>query len=114
MELLWDASKGFLSFSLKDSNLELREDSEFEVQLKLISDFVLEDEKTLILSVCFFRWCCMSLALLAYCLWHQLQKCGFIVMLPTVAEKVLVETPLGLPLFRFEGGSDLPLIKKMM
>ncbi|KAH9401269.1 hypothetical protein TYRP_002865 [Tyrophagus putrescentiae] len=79
-------------------------------------------------SGCFFRWCCISFALLAYCLWHQLQKCGCVVMLPTVAEKVELTTmpfpfpPPPLPplplssvdiaaaaaLFRFEAGSALP------
>ena len=37
---------------------------------------------------CFFRWCWRSLALLAYCLWQQLQACATVRMLPTVAENV--------------------------
>lgn len=39
-------------------------------------------------SGCFFLWCCNNLALEAYCLWHQSQYWGWIVTLPTVAEKV--------------------------
>jgi hypothetical protein len=44
-------------------------------------------------SGCFLRWCCNNFALLAYCLWHQGHPCGWVVMLPTVWEKVGFGTP---------------------
>lgn len=60
--------------------------------------------------------------MLAYCLWHQLQKCGFVVILPTVAEYVCGLTMESETvdnddddddcidcLLRFDGGNDLPI-----